>query len=173
MVQLFYKKLESDVKDPVFSTKDSACFDIHCFFGKDNNLVKVYNSLNYESTAYIHLKQNSVKEIHILPRQRVLVPTGLVFDIPVGYSVRLHARSGLSIKNGITLVNGEGVVDSDYVQQVYIPIINLSDEIFVLREFDRICQGELVKSLEYTMNATDNIPERKTDRNGGFGSTGT
>jgi len=60
------------------------------------------------------------------------VPTGLIFDIPLGFSLRIHPRSGLSYRRGISLSNCEGVIDSDYVEQTFVSVINNSDVTFVL-----------------------------------------
>ena len=112
-------------------------------------------------------------EIVLRPNDRALIPTGLIFDIPQGYCVKMYPRSGLSVKRGVTLVNSVGVIDSDYVNESYIPIINLSDKIQIIQHGDRLAQIELCKiePVEYT--ELSEPPERKSDRDGGFGSTGT
>ena len=111
--------------------------------------------------------------ITIHPFQRVLVPTGLILDIPAGHSVRIHPRSGNAIKKGLSFINCEGIVDSDYIDPLMVPVINLSDvQTIVINNNDRIAQGELIKDLSYNIEEISSPPEQKTDREGGFGSTG-
>jgi dUTP pyrophosphatase len=114
----------------------------------------------------------SNEEIYLYSGDRVAVPTGLILDIPEGYSVRLHPRSGLALKNGISMANCEGIIDSDYVDELKVIIVNNGGEPFVIKHGDRICQGELIKTLDYTIEQCYTKPVQKTDRNGGFGSTG-
>jgi dUTP pyrophosphatase len=93
-------------------------------------------------------------------------------DIPERFSVRIHPRSGLALKSGITLINCEGVIDSDYVEPTYITLLNLSDSIVEIKDGDRVAQGELVRSETYEIEEMTDRPEPKSSRKGGFGSTG-
>ena len=102
----------------------------------------------------------------------MLVPTGLIFDIPTGYSVRLYPRSSLALKQGLTLANNVGIIDSDYVQPVFMMVCNMSGFQQFVTDGERICQAELVQEKQYVLLKVDERPERKTDRDGGFGSTG-
>jgi dUTP pyrophosphatase len=129
----------------------------------------MYNKWNEKSTF---TADQFCVGIRVDPGERVLVPTGLVLDIPQGYSVRIHPRSGLSLKQGLTLVNAEGVIDSDYVEELFIPLYNASSISVQLKHGDRIAQGELVRTELYEIVESTTRPERKTDRAGGFGSTG-
>jgi dUTP pyrophosphatase len=107
-----------------------------------------------------------------MPGDRLMVPTGLIFDIPEGYSVRVHARSGLSLKQGLVLANSEGVIDSDYIEELFILVHNISDNGISIAHGDRIAQGELVVREAYTIGEISCHPGQKTDRVGGMGSTG-
>jgi dUTP pyrophosphatase len=100
-----------------------------------------------------------------------MVPTQLVFDIPEGWSMRLHMRSGLAIKGGLVLSNSEGIVDSDYTDQLMVLITNTSSIPVRINHGDRICQGELVPVYRTQFNHCAK-PEPKANRTGGFGSTG-
>jgi len=86
--------------------------------------------------------------------------------------VRVYARSGLSTKTGLCLANSVGVIDSDYVEEVFVPIINNSDQMVPLYHGDRIAQAELVLDTRVEPVYILERPRRKTDRDGGFGSTG-
>jgi dUTP pyrophosphatase len=102
----------------------------------------------------------------------MLIPTGLVFNIPDGYSIRIHPRSGISFKNGIQLANCEGVIDSDYYHETFVALVNMSDVPFTIKHGDRIAQAELVQDLGAKFSETTERPEMRTNRQGGFGSTG-
>ena len=106
---------------PTFATDGSACFDVYASL-PDESTVKVYSS-NFQDYAKVLVRSDCIT---IYNGHRAMIPTGIIFDIPQGYSVRLHARSGLALKNGIVLVNQEAVIDSDYVQETFVLIENTS-----------------------------------------------
>ena len=110
--------------------------------------------------------------IEIYPGERALIPTGLIFDIPDGHSVRLHTRSSISLKKGLIMPNSEGIIDSDYYHQTFVMLYNASADEVLIENGERIAQGELVKTLTYIIEETKDVPEQKTNRVGGFGSTG-
>ena len=166
---LYFYKLDSDVKDPVRATEGSACFDLHASL-PEYSVVKVYLR-NYEDPEKRNRKVVDGRE-QVNPNERVLIPTGLIFDIPVGHSVRLYPRSSLALKNGLTLANNVGIIDSDYVEPVFMMICNISGYQQFITNGERICQAELVKEHPSMIMKTEERPERKTDRDGGFGSTG-
>lgn len=151
---------------PLRATDASACYDIHACL-QEGARITVYDSYNDQIARIV--QDASIK---IWPGDRVLVPTGLIFDIPDGFSLRIHPRSGLSVKKGITLINAEAVIDSDYVEQTLVALINNSDRDFVLRDGDRIAQVELSATINLEWAELDAAPEAKTQRRGGFGSTG-
>jgi dUTP pyrophosphatase len=151
---------------PTFATKESACFDIYACL-RHAGEIKIYST-----QERIQFLNEEIESITLQPGERVAVPTKLIFDIPTGYSIRLHPRSGLALKQGIGFTNSEGIIDSDYVDEVKAIISNFGSLPYTIKHGDRICQGELVKSLDYTIEERYNIPAIKTDRVGGFGSTG-
>jgi dUTP pyrophosphatase len=131
----------------------------------------------FEYTGYSEMNRKFTRSfkdgrLYINLHDRVMVPTGLILDIPKGYSVRIHARSGLSLKQGLVLVNGEGVIDSDYIEEVFVLMTNLSTVGHWISPGDRIAQAELVKTENYKIEEIATRPEVKTDRRGGMGSTG-
>jgi dUTP pyrophosphatase len=167
MQTLKFFRLVDDISVPQASTTGSACFDLQAYLRSQS--ITMYNKWNEKSTF---TADQFCVGIRVDPGERVLVPTGLVLDIPQGYSVRIHPRSGLSLKQGLTLVNAEGVIDSDYVEELFIPLYNASGISVQLKHGDRIAQGELVRTELYEIVESTTRPERKTDRAGGFGSTG-
>jgi dUTP pyrophosphatase len=167
MIRLNIYKTHPDVFLPRFGTKQAACFDLaYQPFGKTE--YSGYNAFNAPFTRTIHPSGTIV----IMPGDRVLVPTGLIFDIPEGYSIRIHARSGLSLKQGLILANSEAVIDSDYIQETMVMLTNHSENPITINMNDRVAQAELVKSEEYVLWETFDAPVQKTDRVGGLGSTG-
>ena len=164
---LKYFKMHPEVFYPEFATWASACFDLKAFIHPDFP-ISSWSTLNYKTTVKPYVQS----EFWVDPGSRVLIPTGLIFDIPQGYSVRLHIRSSLAAKCGITLANAEGVIDSDYVDQVYILVQNNTSLAVVIKHGERICQGELVPQLKYELFNSPVAPEVKGNRVGGFGSTG-
>ena len=165
MTVLKFWRVHTDVKLPKHQTEGSACFDL-AFQGYGKNKVTGFNRMNKPVERIL---QGSMT---ISPGDRMLVPTGLVMDIPKGYSVRLHARSGTSLKQGLVLANAEGVIDSDYVEEVYILLYNISENAQTINFGDRIAQGELVKNEVYEIEETATRPSVKSSRVGGMGSTG-
>ena len=165
MTVLKFWRVHTDVKLPKHQTEGSACFDL-AFQGYGKNKVTGFNRMNKPVERIL---QGSMT---ISPGDRMLVPTGLVMDIPKGYSVRLHARSGTSLKQGLVLANAEGVIDSDYVEEVYILLHNISENAQTINFGDRVAQGELVKNEVYEIEETATRPSVKSSRAGGMGSTG-
>ena len=78
----------------------------------------------------------------------------------------------MAFKQGVYLTNCEGVIDSDYVDPIFAMVTNLSNVPVKIFNGDRICQGELVRCESYTLDESDEVPSKKTNREGGFGSTG-
>ena len=167
--KLKYYKLHPQAQAPVYSTTDAACFDIFlCTFG--NMAFDGYDDTGRKFTRLL----TSDGGITICSKDRVLAPTGLIFDIPKEYSIRIHPRSGLSLKEGLTLANAEGVIDSDYMEETFVMLTNTTTRNIVIPNLSRICQGELTRNNRATFEEIKTRPTRdNTNRKGGFGSTGT
>ncbi len=107
----------------------------------------------------------------VYPGHRVLVPTGLSFEIPVGYELQARPRSGWAIKDGVSLVNSPGTIDADYRGEVKIILINHGQDTITVCDQDRIAQLVLCPVVQASFVEADNLSE--TERGaGGFGSTG-
>ena len=100
-----------------------------------------------------------------------MIPAGFSMAIPVGYEVQIRARSGLSIKHGITMVNGVGTIDSDYRGEVGVLLINLGQESFTIEPGMRIAQMVLAKHERIDWTQVDALDDTARGT-GGFGSTG-
>ena len=168
MNRLNIYKTHPAIRIPFFATSQSACFDL-AFNSAGKGTYKGYNKNNSEFERNFSKQGGS---IHIMPGDRIMVPTGLIFDIPEGYSVRVHARSGTSLKQGLTLINAEGVIDADYIEETYVLLTNTSENGITLYSGDRIAQAELVRKEEYVIWESTTKPYPKTTRAGGMGSTG-
>jgi dUTP pyrophosphatase len=134
-----------------------------------NNPLPVYetkNSAGMDLRAYL-----PDGPITLEPLQRGLVPTGLYMEIPEGYEGQVRPRSGLAIKNGISVLNSPGTIDADYRGQVCVILINLSDKSFVINSGDRIAQLIIAKCEQAEVVQVETLSE--TERGaGGFGHTG-
>ena len=87
--------------------------------------------------------------------------------------MRLHPRSGTSLKFGLTLINSEGIIDSDYTEEVMIPLYNSSSTLVEVKHGERYAQAEVVEVMtNLVFFEIKERPTQKTDRTGGFGSTG-
>ena len=164
---LKYFKLTPEAFAPEWATEHSACFDLKACLPQGTK-VKIFDTKNNS----VILEIGDAGLIYLLPNHRALIPTGLIFDIPIGYSMRLHARSGLALKQALVLANQEGVVDSDYVEPTFVVLHNLSETDAKITNGDRIAQAEMVPDIAYEVLETPDKPQHKTDRKGGFGSTG-
>ena len=110
-------------------------------------------------------------KIIILPRKAEMIPTGIAISVPSGYEAQIRPRSGLAAKNGITVLNSPGTIDSDYRGEILVMLINHSNKDFeIIREM-RIAQMVISKIEQFNLISVDELDT--TDRGkDGFGSTG-
>lgn len=169
------------------ATSKSACFDIHAHLRgpvppedvpatiRNIKWYDCYNQL-HETAADVVFDSDIPNCSFVLgPKCRALIPTGMVADIPTEYSGRIHPRSGNAWKHGVTLINAEGVIDSDYCNEVFVPLYNTTNIPFKISHGDRIAQIEFIspyKTLDYISYTEAPPKSQKTNRKGGFGSTG-
>ncbi len=108
----------------------------------------------------------------LAPGSRALVPTGLVFAVPEGFEVQVRPRSGLALKQGLTVLNSPGTIDSDYRGEVKVIVANLGDQPAVIERGMRLAQMVLarVERVAWQPVAALDATARGA---GGFGSTGT
>ena len=122
-------------------------------------------------SAGMDIRANLASALIIQTMERVLVPTGLFIELPLGYEVQVRPRSGLAIKQGITCLNSPGTIDADYRGEIKVILINLSNELQTIEPGDRIAQMvfQKVEKINWQLVVTINETERGT---GGFGHTG-
>ncbi len=124
-----------------------------------------------ESSAGLDICAALTSELIIEPGNRVIVPTGLVISLPEGYEAEIRPRSGLAIKNGITLINSPGTIDADYRGEIKILLINFGEEPFAVRRGDRIAQM-VVHQVCRVLWDTEMAVDETRRGGGGFGHTG-
>lgn len=134
---------------------------------KSNNPLPTYQTeLSAGMDLYAHLDE----EIVLKSLERKLIPTGLFLEIPAGFEAQVRPRSGLAIKNGITVLNSPGTVDADYRGEIGVILVNLSTENFSIKNGDRIAQMVIAKYESITWENAEEISETARGK-GGFGST--
>ena len=136
---------ESSNPMPEYKTSGSSGMDLRAYIPKD----------------YIILQSG----------QRVSVSTGLYIELPQGYEAQVRSRSGLSIKNGVVVLNAPGTVDSDYRGEICVILMNMGDEEFIIHNGDRIAQLVIAPVVQVEIEEVLKLGE--TERgSGGFGHTG-
>lgn len=109
--------------------------------------------------------------VTLKPLSRALVPTGISIALPAGYEAQVRPRSGLALKQGLTVLNAPGTIDADYRGEVGVILVNLSDQEVTLNRGDRIAQLLLAKVEHLVWDEVEELPASERG-GGGFGSTG-
>lgn len=125
-----------------------------------------------EQSAGADLLAAIAEDITIKPGERKLVPTGIALGLPVNFEAQVRPRSGLALKNGITVLNTPGTIDADYRGEVCVILINLGQENFTISRGMRIAQMIIAPVTQGQWNIVTNLDETARGA-GGFGSTGT
>jgi dUTP pyrophosphatase len=110
-------------------------------------------------------------EVVIKPLQRVLIPTGLHIELPVGFEAQIRPRSGLAYKHGISIVNAPGTIDADYRGELKVLLVNLSDTDFAVNHGDRIAQMVIAKHETVAWVDVEELSDTARGA-GGYGHTG-
>jgi dUTP pyrophosphatase len=122
-------------------------------------------------SAGMDLRANLEAPVVLGPMERRLIPTGLYIALPEGYEAQVRPRSGLALKNGITVLNAPGTIDADYRGEISVLLINLSAENFIINDGERIAQ--MVIARHETAKFTEVKMLNETERGkGGYGHTG-
>lgn len=149
-VELPIFKMDPRVQTPAYASLGSAGFDLRAFLPDQDPITVPANG------------------------GRAKIPTGLKFVIPAGFEVQLRPRSGLAFKNGISLTNTPGTIDSDYRGEIQVLIINHGSEDFIINHDDRIAQAVIAPVWQAKFSEINSMPEEENNQRqaGGFGSTG-
>jgi len=140
--------------------------------------VALINRSKFPAPAYatahaagLDLRANIEDSIELKSLERVLVPTGLFMELPVGTEAQIRPRSGLAFKNGITVLNTPGTIDADYRGEIKVLLVNLSNDVFVIEPGERIAQMVVAKHEQVEWEEQNELSESERGT-GGFGSTG-
>lgn len=170
-------KLNEHTQVPSYGTKSSACFDIRVNLQGEldagNAFITAFTKQNQTINRKIETEKDGRVFVELRPYERLIAPTGAIFDIPEGYSLKVHPRSGTSLKQGINLINQEAVIDSDFVEELKLLLVNSSEAYVKIYHDERYAQGELQVVLQTEFEELSERPQQKTDRTGGLGHTGT
>ena len=139
------------------------------YINKSSNQNPVYAKVG---DSGFDLRANESGELK--PLERKLVGTGLYFELPDGFELQIRPRSGLAFKNGITVLNSPGTVDTGYRGEIKVLLVNISNEIFTWEKGERIAQGVIAHRISSDLGDLIEVAEiSETERGvGGFGSTG-
>ena len=143
MVKLLIKKLKKNIILPEYKTDGSSGMDLMA---------------NVEQT------------VKILPGEKKIISTGIMVAIPEQYEIQIRPRSGLAAKNGISVLNTPGTIDSDYRGEIKVILINLGKDIFEINKNDRIAQMIVCPIIKVELKEVESLPETVRGE-GGFGST--
>ena len=149
---------------PKYETPDSAGMDLRA------DLWSIKEKFLF-NTRIVRDEHSIIQYIEIAPGGRALIPTGLKMALPKGYEASVRPRSGLALKYGVTVLNTPGTIDADYREDVGVILVNHGNEPFTVKQDDRIAQMVITKMEQITWNIVDSL--EKTERDGGFGSTGS
>ena len=140
--------------------------------------VRIINHSSHQLPAYategasgMDIRANLEGGLTLLPMQRILVPTGIFIEIPLGFEAQVRPRSGLALKQGITCLNTPGTIDADYRGEIKVILVNLSGEDQVIENGDRIAQLVFQKVERVDWEEVSSISV-STRNEGGFGHTG-
>jgi dUTP pyrophosphatase len=135
---------------------------------KSDNPLPGYST---ELSAGMDIRAFLKEEILLKPLQRALIPTGLYIQLPEGYEAQIRPRSGLALKHGISILNTPGTIDADYRGEIGVIIVNLSNDDFVIKSGERICQMVISKHETANWEQVEILDETARGA-GGFGHTG-
>ena len=154
---------------PKYETSQSAGLDVRADFSRvtPQNPIKIFGEGEILFKGDSHQKTM----LRLEPGSRALIPTGLFTAIPEGYEIQVRPRSGLALKKGVELSNSPGTIDADYRSEIGVILKNGGLDTIWIEDGERICQFVLNKVERIDWNIVESLD--KTERNGGFGSTGT
>lgn len=136
---------------------------------RSGNPLPDYSTTN---SAGMDIRADLENPVPLKPLERRLIPTGLFVELPEGYEAQIRPRSGLALKRGISVLNTPGTIDADYRGEIGIILVNLSNEEFVVKPGERICQMVIHKVETVQWNLVESL-EQSSRGEGGFGHTGT
>ncbi|PXX96986.1 dUTP diphosphatase [Marinifilum breve] len=124
-----------------------------------------------ELSAGMDLRANLSEPVFLKSLERKLIPTGLFIELPAGYEAQIRPRSGMALKEGISVLNTPGTIDADYRGEIGVILVNLSNQVVEINDGDRICQMVIAahETVQWEPVEDLEVSERGA---GGFGHTG-
>ena len=122
-------------------------------------------------SAGMDIRANIEESVTLKPLERALIKTGLFIELPQGYEAQIRPRSGLAYKKGISIINSPGTIDADYRGEIGVLLVNLSNEEFIIKDSERICQMIISKHETISWDEVEILGDTKRGT-GGFGHTG-
>lgn len=135
---------------------------------KSQNALPAYETI---ASAGMDLRANLTDTLVLKPFERLLIPTGLFMELPIGYEAQIRPRSGLAFKHGVTVLNSPGTIDADYRGELKILLINLSHVDFEINNGDRVAQMIVAKHETAIWEDAEILTETVRGE-GGYGHTG-
>jgi dUTP pyrophosphatase len=123
-----------------------------------------------EGAAGMDLCADIPQDLQLAPLERTLIPTGIAIALPFGFEAQIRPRSGLALKEGLTLVNSPGTIDADYRGEIQLIAINLGSEAIVVRPGQRIAQMIIQRVVRARWQEVSELPSSERQA-GGFGHT--
>lgn len=123
------------------------------------------------SSAGMDLRANLSETVVLKPMERKLIPSGLFIELPVGFEAQIRPRSGLALKNGISILNSPGTIDADYRGEIKILLINFSETDFEINNGDRVAQMIISRHEKISWEEVEFLTETVRG-SGGYGHTG-
>jgi dUTP pyrophosphatase len=123
-----------------------------------------------EGSAGMDLAADLDEDLTLQPHARALIPTGIAVALPLGFEAQIRPRSGLALRDGVTLVNSPGTIDSDYRGEIQLIAINLGKEPVVLRRGQRVAQMIVQRVCRVKWQEVEELPSSERQE-GGFGHT--
>jgi len=159
------------MNDWMYDANDNTVKLLVKMINKSNNPDPIYQK---EGDSGFDLAAFIPEDITLKPLERQLIPTGLFYQIPLGLELQIRPRSGLALKNGVTVLNTPGTVDAGYRGEIKVLLINLSNQDFTIKSGDRIAQGVIapVQSKHTTLFRRVDELDSSERGTGAFGSTG-
>ncbi|MBR1468264.1 MAG: dUTP diphosphatase [Bacteroidaceae bacterium] len=140
--------------------------------------IRIMNDSHHELPRYatplsagMDLRASLDEPVKLKPMERRLIPTGLRIALPAGYEAQVRPRSGLALKNGITVLNTPGTIDADYRGEIGVILINLGTEDFVVEDGERIAQMVIARHEQPQLVEVAILDETERGE-GGFGHSG-
>jgi dUTP pyrophosphatase len=180
--RLFEDEIENLVVNDVIERHGFDINELEREMSQMNNKLLLHYSVSSDESVdpnYVYPTDSgfdlfSTEDMYVEPFSRVLVPTGLHFDIPDGYEIQIRSKSGLALKQGLMVLNSPGTIDQGYTGEIKVIIFNTTQELVNISKGQKIAQGVLspvVCSKWITLKKVKNIEDKdRSDK--GFGSTG-